>query len=374
MKKLNKFLTAVVASLCLFSVVTPVLATEENEPEATPETTEVTETEEPVTQEDTNEEEEVSPQADTGGDAEQVKDALDVVFQTTITVYADKSDAEILELFKAKALENIKNAGFNPAELGTVVFTSVVSRVEPTDTTNGSIMYWCDARKPGPNLVGQDGEVVVTLLKPVSTTTKTEGNVPSASASVDDTDAFMEVVNKNATEEQKKALEEGAKVETEITVSDKVEEADKTKVESATDSNTKVAVYLNIGAFAIFNKDGKRAADSMQLSETGSGVTVTVDVPEDFIVAPSGYERSYTIFRVHDGKVEELETSYDSNTGKITFVTDKFSTYAIAYTDTKKPSKTPATSDTNNIVMYAVMTGMALIAGLGFVVFRKNRA
>ena len=43
------------------------------------------------------------------------------------------------------------------------------------------------------------------------------------------------------------------------------------------------------------------------------------------------------VIRVHDGKTEIIPCEYDPETGKATFETDKFSSYAIAYTDSEDP-------------------------------------
>ena len=53
---------------------------------------------------------------------------------------------------------------------------------------------------------------------------------------------------------------------------------------------------------------------------------------------------------MHDGVVEELDVKVDGKTA--TFETDKFSTYALTYTDVEKTSS-PRTGD--NITMYVIM-------------------
>ena len=43
---------------------------------------------------------------------------------------------------------------------------------------------------------------------------------------------------------------------------------------------------------------------------------------------------NYSVFREHDGTISELDATYDTNNGILSFATDKYSTYAIAYSDT----------------------------------------
>lgn len=46
--------------------------------------------------------------------------------------------------------------------------------------------------------------------------------------------------------------------------------------------------------------------------------------------------RTFWVVRNHEGVVEFLPTTFDSQTNTLTFETNKFSDYAIVYKDTKK--------------------------------------
>ena len=76
-------------------------------------------------------------------------------------------------------------------------------------------------------------------------------------------------------------------------------------------------------------------------------ITLTVTIPEGLPAVPAGYTRTYKIIRVHNGLAEELETTVSGD--KVSFKSDKFSTYALTYEDTKN-TKNPATGD--NISIY----------------------
>ncbi len=54
------------------------------------------------------------------------------------------------------------------------------------------------------------------------------------------------------------------------------------------------------------------------------------------------------------------------------FETDKFSTYAIMYTDTVKASKTPSTSDTTTVGLYGGVAVISVLA-VGLLFFFKKR-
>ena len=46
--------------------------------------------------------------------------------------------------------------------------------------------------------------------------------------------------------------------------------------------------------------------------------------------------RTYQVIRVHDGKPEIIPSKWDASAGVLTFETDKFSTYAVTYSDVDK--------------------------------------
>ena len=68
-------------------------------------------------------------------------------------------------------------------------------------------------------------------------------------------------------------------------------------------------------------------------------MTLQIAVPEKLLNKDRNIERTYKIIRVHNGEVTVLDSDkcqFNEKTGVITFKTDKFSTYAIVYTDKAK--------------------------------------
>lgn len=92
-----------------------------------------------------------------------------------------------------------------------------------------------------------------------------------------------------------------------------------------------------------------------------------------------GYERVYYVVRDHNGEIEVLNTTVnDDNT--ISFESDKFSTYALAYVDQEVEAEeptvdgekddTPKTGIMANIEIAAIIV---LVATVALVVVNKNK-
>ena len=103
--------------------------------------------------------------------------------------------------------------------------------------------------------------------------------------------------------------------------------ADKTAAKTAVqNSGAKEGAYLDLSLFKKMGNDADRTA----IHEAETAFDVTVDIPSD-LLEPYGYTRTYSIVRVHNGVAETLPSTVSN--GKISFSTDKFSTYLIAYSD-----------------------------------------
>ena len=91
----------------------------------------------------------------------------------------------------------------------------------------------------------------------------------------------------------------------------------------------KVAMYLDITNGLKINKK------VIELDTLKGNVQLKIDVPTHLPKIAEGYIRVYKVVRNHKGKVEELQTK--TADGKIMFITDKSSKYAIYYEDAKLP-------------------------------------
>ncbi len=80
-------------------------------------------------------------------------------------------------------------------------------------------------------------------------------------------------------------------------------------------------------------------ASASQIHEPGTDISVTITIPESIRNTDSSKIRTYYVFRVHGtGECEIIGQGNANSDYEFTFTTDKFSTYAIAYKDTNKPS------------------------------------
>lgn len=241
--------------------------------------------------------------------------------------------------------------------------------------------------------VESDVEVpVIDTSKPIDEVTvgindeESQKNISDTLTSiVDDITNGKEVtsVNDETVKNIKKALDDGQVISTEVQVTSveetEVNAQDKKVLEDHIDENVNIAQYLDINILV-------KADDQVigEINQLNKEITFTVAIPEDLM--KDG--RTFYIIRVHDGKAEILET-VENEDGTLTFKTDKFSTYALAYKDAQEPTKTPIqpgqpqddikgetakepkTGDTSNIAPYGAMALISL--GLvGAIVLKKK--
>lgn len=133
-------------------------------------------------------------------------------------------------------------------------------------------------------------------------------------------------------------------------ISDSVSNSDKKAIEEKLGKDT-LGMYLDVSLFKKITGE-----DATKITETKEPITISFEIPDELINNNSKVERSYKVLRLHDGVVEELDVKVDGKTA--TFETDKFSTYALAFTDTEM-SSSPKTGD--NITMYVIMFIISLL-------------
>ena len=80
-----------------------------------------------------------------------------------------------------------------------------------------------------------------------------------------------------------------------------------------------------------------------KITELDKSLKVSVDVSDDAAVA-DGYTRVYSVVRYHGGKAEKLsDVEFDAEHKIVSFDSDRFSTYLIAYTDMPEIPRAPDT-------------------------------
>ncbi len=158
-----------------------------------------------------------------------------------------------------------------------------------------------------------------------------EVNADAAAPHTEIGNSEQEMIAMLASEEELAAIEAGdsLKIWVEITdASATVSEASKNLIQSAA-SEYQVGAYIDISLYEKL----ATADHATQLTGTNQPITVRVTIPENLRTSDPKVKRSFMIVRVHEGKAEVLPTICENNT--LTFMTDKFSDYAIMYQDQK---------------------------------------
>ncbi|WP_455721539.1 Ig-like domain-containing protein [Agathobacter sp.] len=88
----------------------------------------------------------------------------------------------------------------------------------------------------------------------------------------------------------------------------------------------------------ITDSDGNIMTDKTAITEPGRAINVTITIPESLRPTESTAARVYKLIRIHtdaNGKesVDVLDGTFNEKTGEFSFATDKFSTYAILYSE-----------------------------------------
>lgn len=158
-------------------------------------------------------------------------------------------------------------------------------------------------------------------------------------------------------------------------ISDAVSNEDKELVKTKLENGSVVGMYLDINLFKQVEGENK-----VKVEETNDKIKISFEIPESL----RSSNREFYIIRVHGSEVTKIVPSVNGNT--LTFETDRFSTYALAYTDTVEETTTteettptqtntisnPKTGD--NIMFYISMLGLSIIGliGTGFYVRKKR--
>lgn len=202
---------------------------------------------------------------------------------------------------------------------------------------------------------------------------------------------LLEKVEATLTEEEKAEIDGGVVPDVWVEVEDNsenVSDDDKSLIDEKR-GNAKVGKYLDI---SLFIKVGSLA--ERELEEVASPVKVSLKLSEDLVNRNASLKRNYQIVRIHEGVAEVLACVFDAANLTISFETDKFSTYAIVYTDTVvstgggstggNAGTGSGTTTTGGVVIYAPQTGdialgailVVIIAclGVGVVLLRKKES
>lgn len=155
-------------------------------------------------------------------------------------------------------------------------------------------------------------------------------------------------------------------------IGDSISKEEKELIKKKLDSSDSIGIYLDVSLFKRI--DGEEAT---KISKTKEPIKISFEIPKTLINNDSKIDRKFKIFRVHDGKVDVLEVTVNGNIG--TFETDEFSTYALAYADTKLATdeikeiitNNPKTGD--NVITYVIILAVSAFGIIGLSLYFKKK-
>lgn len=194
------------------------------------------------------------------------------------------------------------------------------------------------------------GEEIAIGSGKVKVDVKSEGTVPPATLLTDKAELLAMLVNNgDITADELVQIANGASVDIVLTVKEANVSAEiKTAMAQAAKGCT-IGQYLDISLFKYMTVNGSQQA-GVPLHTTKDALTISVVVPDALINTNSAVNRTYCIVRNHEGTITVLDAAFDAAGKTLTFKTDRFSIYAIAYKDTAVPSSgsNPGSNNSSN--------------------------
>lgn len=281
------------------------------------------------------------------------KEKIDKIPEETTTTVID--DVAVRGVEKAdiisKVKESLKESGLESVDVDIDDFKKVPATLHEKGRVTGTIeMKSGSATK----LVPLDKELP-ELSSYVSYESKVSDDVPKTDIAVDESTLMDNILSEEAIE----TLANGGSSEIKLVVSNKeteVDETDKKLISGVLVDSEQIGKFLDISLFLnVLDADDNLIVDNERIHNPDTKFTIKMDIPEDLISSDSKISRTYQIVRIHDGEAQILESTYDGSAQTISFETDRFSTYAITYTDTEEksditenPSNDNAAPDTDN--------------------------
>lgn len=152
-------------------------------------------------------------------------------------------------------------------------------------------------------------------------------------------------------------------------ISASVPAADKqtvTETASGLNGDFKVGIYLDLSVIKTIGGNSKTVANLT------APVKVSVALPDSLINTNRALYRQYKVIRIHGNQLDVLDAEFDAATKKLSFYSDKFSTYAVVYSDSAVTA--PMTGDSSNASMYVMILMIAaLMLGYEGFMFRASK-
>lgn len=272
------------------------------------------------------------------------------VTEWTVTVNGGHTDSGVWILDKAPAIESEGLKHMVCAVCGETVKTETIPRLQDNRTGDAS--------------VGDLGTV------------KKECEVAPGAPDTSFNNTVAELRSMNIlTQEDEAQIANGENVRIFLEVSDITETVSDKEKRLAREQAADAAeiLYLDL---SLFKQDGTK--DPQRITSPGGAISVTIDVPEKY--RPKD-ETALYIICVHEGVSSRIFGTYDSAAHSFTFITDKFSTYALAYStkaaetdgSARRTEDSVQTGDrTHPVFLFLAMAGSGLSA-VGLLLGGKRR-
>ena len=199
----------------------------------------------------------------------------------------------------------------------------------------------------------QDGDKYVVTKKEVKP--NTDSTIDNNAAEIVN-DFIYQIINNDDIPDEFKAIKDQIgtiltqdDIKIEVTTDSQNEsDIDETLKSSITDKaktieNTKIAGFydINVVLFA--------GTNSVNIPLLNKKITLGIDLPDTIEAPKSNVTRTYYVIRYHNGEVSIIDAKLEGN--KVIFDSDRFSTYALAYTDTENltPEDSSNSKDNENI-------------------------
>ena len=144
-------------------------------------------------------------------------------------------------------------------------------------------------------------------------------------------DSEQELIDSVLTDDEKSQVENGESVSISLKVENSSVSKEETKKiekeikKTESDSNKKIGAFLDI---SIEKTVGKKLLGTRELN---SEIELSIDVPTSLADNIKEDGKTYKVARNHEGIVDLIDAVYNASTNKLTFKTDRFSTYALLY-------------------------------------------
>ena len=165
------------------------------------------------------------------------------------------------------------------------------------------------------------------------------------SDSVNISDSNEDLQKKVLTEDELEAVKNGSVVKITVDITkraDGLTEVEKKAFENVLKNNQVLGKTFDINI--VKNIDGSET----NVTTTNKSITFSIKLDKELINTDTNVNREYSIVRIHDGKAEFIPCEFDSATGTITFSSDKFSVFAVVYSDTKTNNGNTNNGGNNN--------------------------